>query len=88
MTHTLELPESVERVLERRARRHGVPLETLLLDLAQREAATEESAETARREAVRAGYGKYAHVGLTPELRRQMKDEELRQEAASLGAAL
>jgi len=82
MTRTLELPENVERVLERRARHRGVPLEVLLLDLATREAATEESAEAARREAVRVGRGKYAHVGLTPELRRQMKDEELRQEAA------
>ncbi len=44
MTHTLDLPENVERVLECRARRRGVPLETLLLDLAAREAATKESA--------------------------------------------
>lgn len=82
MTHTLELPESVERVLERRARHRGVALEVLLVELAQREAQTEENAETARREAVRTTRGKYAHCGETPEERRRAKDDELQREAA------
>ncbi len=82
MTHTLDLPENVERVLEATARRRGVALGALLLDLVAREAASEESAEEARREAVRAGYGTFAHCGETPEERRCAKDEELRREAA------
>lgn len=82
MTHTLELPESVERVLERRARHRGVALEVLLVELAQREAQTEESAEVARRAAVKRGRGMFAHCGETPEERRRAKDEELQREAA------
>lgn len=80
MTHTLELPESVERVLEATARRRGVALDALLLDLAAREAQSQENAEAARREAVRAGRGKFANLGPTPEERRQWKDEEMRRE--------
>ena len=38
MTHTLELPENVERVLEAKARERGVDLDTYLLDLAARDA--------------------------------------------------
>lgn len=82
MTYKLDLPESVERVLERRARRRGVALNAYLLDLAVQDAASEESAEVARREAVRTTRGKYAHCGETPEERRRAKDEELRREAA------
>lgn len=82
MTHALNLPESVERVLERRARRQGLALDAYLLDLAARDAATEESNEAARLEAVRAGRGKFAHCGETPEERRRAKDVELQREAA------
>ncbi len=80
MTHTLELPESVERVLEAKARRRGVALDVYLLDLAAQDAASEESAEAARREAVRAGRGKFANLGPTPEERRQWKEKEMRRE--------
>ena len=80
MTHTLELPENIERVLEATARRRGVALDALLLDLAAREAASQESAEVARREAVREGRGKFANLGPTPEERRQWKEEEMRRE--------
>ncbi len=80
MTHTLDLPENVERVLERRARRRGVPLETLLLDLAAREAATEESAEAARREAVRRGRGMFKGNGHeTEDFMRERREEGLRE---------
>jgi len=87
MTYTIELNEVEERVLAQAAAARGVALDAYLRE-ALREKADRDNAETTRREAVHAGYGKYAHVGLTPELRRQMKDEELRQEAASFGAAL
>lgn len=48
-----------------------------LRDVLQRAAATKESvqSEAERREAVAAGYGKYAGLGPTPEERRQWKDE-------------
>jgi hypothetical protein len=86
MTHTLDLPENVERVLEAKARRRGVPLETLLLDLAAQDAASEESAEAARREAVKRGRGKFAHCGETPEERRRAKDEEMRRDTGKFNA--
>ena len=62
-------------------------LDVYLRDLAAQDAASEESAEAARREAVRTTRGKYAHVALTPELRRQMKDQELQREAARFEAS-
>lgn len=86
MTYTLELPESVERVLEAAARKRGVAVDALLLDLAAREAASEENAEAARREAVRTTRGKYAGLGPTPEERRQWKDEEIARETAKFEA--
>ena len=82
MTYTLELPENIERVLGAAARKRGVALDALLLDLAAREAASEENAEAARREAVKRGRGMFAHCGETPEERRRAKDAELQREAA------
>lgn len=57
MTHTLELPEHVERVLEAKARRRGVGLDAYLLDLAAQDAQNEtqsDAASDARRAARRA----------------------------------
>lgn len=82
MTHTLELPENVERVLEKKARRRGVGLEVLLLELATREAASEEDAETARREAVRRGRGMFKGNGHeTDDFMRERREEGLREMA-------
>ncbi len=80
MTHTLELPESVERVLERKARRRGVGLDAPLLDLAAQDAANEESAEAARWEAVRAGYGMLKGNGHeADDFMRERREEGLRE---------
>lgn len=66
MTHTLELPESVERVLESRARRRGVALNAYLREVLQREAASEDSAATAltttREDAIKAARGSMAQL--------------------------
>jgi cytosine/adenosine deaminase-related metal-dependent hydrolase len=59
-----------------------VPLDVYLGEVLNREAQTEESAEVARRAAVKRGRGMFAHCGETPEERRRAKDEELRREAA------
>lgn len=49
MTHTLELSPDVERALEAKARRRGVPLDALLLDAVAEYAARDEDATIAAR---------------------------------------
>ena len=80
MTHLVELPENVERVLEQKARQRGVALDAYLLELAVRDAQDAAQKEAVRREAVRAARGMLAHCGPTPEERRRWKDEEIQRE--------
>lgn len=82
MTHLVELPENVERVLEQKARQRGVALDAYLLELAVRDAQDAAQKEAVRREAVRTGFGMLAHCGPTPEERRRWKDEEIALEIA------
>ncbi len=80
MTRTLDLPESVERVLERKARRRGIALDTYLVDLAAQDAANEESAEATRREAVKRGRGMFVGNGHeTDDFMRERHEEGLRE---------
>lgn len=82
MTHTLELPENIERVLEATARRRGGGLDVLLLDLVAREAASEESAEAARLAAVRRGRGMFKGNGHeTDDFMRERREEGLQEMA-------
>ena len=83
MALTIELAPDQERALEARAARNGQTLSEFLHHLAACEAEAEKQAiAAARRDAVREGYGKFAHLGETPDERRRAKDEELRREAA------
>jgi hypothetical protein len=80
MTLTIEVPADVENALTAAARRRGVALDAYLSEVLKREAQDNQTAETARREAVRRGRGMFKGNGHeTEDFMRERREEGLRE---------